>query len=78
MFFLQSKPNIDSVIPAMDYIDQQLSASSLNPRYSPSIKASITLRKKTLNRYYDMTDHLEIYRIAMGELLVIFLMSYLT
>ena len=78
MFFSQSKPNIDSVIPAMDYIDQQLSASSLNLRYSPSIKASITLGKKTLNWYYDMTDHSEIYRIAMGKLLVIFLMSYLT
>ena len=72
MFFSQSKPNIDSVIPAMDYIDQQLSASSLNPRYSASIKASITLRKKTLNQYYNMTNHSEIYRIAMGKLLVIF------
>lgn len=52
----------------MDYIDQQLVAYSLNPRYSASIKASITLGKKTLNRYYDKTDQSEIYRIAMGKL----------
>jgi hypothetical protein len=69
MFFSQSKPNVDSVIPAMDYIDQQLTANALKPRYSASIKASIALGKKTLNRYYDMTDDSEIYRIAMGKLI---------
>jgi hypothetical protein len=72
MFFSQSKPNIDSVIPATDYLDQQLTASALNPKHSASIKASITLGKKTLNRYYDMTDHSEIYRIAMGNLIYYF------
>jgi hypothetical protein len=67
MFFSQGKPNIDSVILAMDYLDQQLTTSSLDARYSKSIKASIALGKKTLNRYYDMTDQSEIYRIAMGS-----------
>lgn len=67
MFFSQGKPNIDSVIPAMDYLDQQLTTSALNMKYSKPIKASITLGKKTLNRYYDKTDQSEIYRIAMGQ-----------
>lgn len=68
MFFSQKKPNIDSVIPSMDYLDAQLTASALNPLYADSIKSAIALGKRTLNRYYDMTDHSEIYRIAMGEL----------
>jgi len=67
MFFSQRKPNIDSVIPAMDYLDQQLTTSALDTKYSKPIKASIALGKKTLNRYYDMTDQSEIYRIAMGQ-----------
>lgn len=50
----------------MDYIDLQLNNSALNPKYSQSIKTAISLGKKTLNRYYNMTDHSEIYRIAMG------------
>jgi hypothetical protein len=56
----------------MDYIDQQLTAYSISPMYSASIKASITLGKKTLNRYYDKTDQSEIYRIAMGKLMYSF------
>jgi hypothetical protein len=45
MFFSQSKPNIDSVIPAIDYIDQQLTNSTLDPKYSKSIKTAISLGK---------------------------------
>lgn len=67
MFFLQGKPNINSVILVMYYLDQQLTTSALDTWYSKLIKASITLGKKTLNWYYDMTDHLEIYHIAMGQ-----------
>ncbi|KAF8171479.1 hypothetical protein BJ912DRAFT_860531 [Pholiota molesta] len=64
-FFSQSKPNIDGVIPAMDYIDLQLNKSALNSKYSMAIKTAISLGKKTLNRYYNLSDHSEIYRIAM-------------
>jgi hypothetical protein len=67
MFFSQGRPNIDCIIPSMDYLDQQLTSSALIVRYSESIKAAITLGKKTLNRYYDMSDQSEIYRIAMGK-----------
>ena len=66
MFFSQGKPNIDSIIPAMDYLDLQLATSALNPKYSELIKASVTLGKKTLNHYNDLTDSSDLYHIAMG------------
>jgi hypothetical protein len=66
MFFLQGKPNINSVIPAMDYLDLQLTTSALDPKYSRAIKASVTLGKKTLNHYNDLTDSSDLYHIAMG------------
>lgn len=50
----------------MDYIDTKLNKCALDPKYSTAMKMGISLGKKTLNRYYDMTDHSEIYRIAMG------------
>lgn len=50
----------------MDYLDQQLTNSALDPKFPRSIKTAISLGKKTLNKYYNMTDHSEIYRIAMG------------
>ncbi|THU87433.1 hypothetical protein K435DRAFT_584645, partial [Dendrothele bispora CBS 962.96] len=31
----------------------------------PAIHAAVSIAKKTLNRYYDKTDHSEVYRIAM-------------
>lgn len=78
MFFSQSKPNIDSVIPTMDYIDQQLMDNALNPKYSKSIKTAISLGKRTLNQYYNITDHSEIYQIAMGTFhFVVFFLIYL-
>jgi hypothetical protein len=35
--------------------------------YSPAIRASVALGKTHLNKYYDMTDYSEVYRIAMSE-----------
>ena len=78
MFFSQGRPNINSIIPAMDYLDQQLTTSAFNMRYSKLIKASITLGKKTLNWCYDTTDQLKIYCIAMGPWdLFILMLSYI-
>ena len=50
----------------MDHIDTHLATAARNPRYSPSIRAALALGKRTLNRYYNKTDHSEVYRIAMG------------
>ena len=59
-------PNLATVIPAMDFINDKLTAHAHNRTLSPAIKASLELGKKTLNRYYSLTDLSEVYRIAMG------------
>jgi hypothetical protein len=67
LFFSCDTPNISTVIPAMDHIDEYLAMASQNPKYSEAICAALALGKQTLNRYYDKTDHSEVYRIAMGK-----------
>jgi hypothetical protein len=67
LFFSQSTPNLATVIPAMDLIDENLTNHSRDrTKFDVSIRASVALSKKTLNRYYNMTDWSEVYRIAMG------------
>ena len=55
------------MIPAMDHIDTHLATASNNPRLSPALHASLTLGKVHLNKYYALTDHTEVYQIAMSE-----------
>ena len=52
----------------MDHIDEHLATAAVgrNSKYSLAIKAVLAIGKKTLNRYYNKTDHSEVYRIAMG------------
>lgn len=50
----------------MDFINDKLAAHTHDRTLSPAIKASLELGKKTLNRYYSLTDSSEVYRIAMG------------
>ena len=52
----------------MDHIDNLFTNACL-PRSTndPAIRAAIEVAKKTLNRYYTLTDLSELYRIAMGE-----------
>jgi hypothetical protein len=59
-------PNVASVIPAMDHLDEHLTLAAVSQKYDPEIRAVVIIGKKTLNYYYDPTDHLELYRIAMG------------
>ncbi|KAJ3498251.1 hypothetical protein NLJ89_g10242 [Agrocybe chaxingu] len=65
LFFSRSTPNLATVIPAMDYIDTRLTTQGHNTGYAAPIRAAIGLAKKTLNRYYTLTDSSEVYRIAM-------------
>ncbi|KIK32878.1 hypothetical protein CY34DRAFT_39087, partial [Suillus luteus UH-Slu-Lm8-n1] len=58
-------PNLATVIPAMDLIDEKLTSYSRNKKYSPAIRAAVRLAKETLNRYYELTDRSEVYHIAM-------------
>jgi len=49
----------------MDHIDKFLATAS-ERQYSPVIRAALAIGKRTINKYYNMTDHSEVYRIAMG------------
>ena len=51
----------------MDHLDQHLATSALDLSLPASIRAAATLGKRTLNQYYMMTDHSEVYWIAMGK-----------
>jgi hypothetical protein len=59
----------------MDLIDEKLTLYSRNKKYSPAIRAAVRLAKETLNRYYELTDCSEVYRIAMGMLFLFRLAS---
>ena len=72
LFFLGSTPNLSKVIPAMDYIDKHLVSGYHNRKYLLSIQASMLIRKWLLNKYYNMTDHSEVYLIAMGMSIPLF------
>lgn len=72
LFFSRSTPNLATVIPAMDHIDAHLATASQNLKFSPAIRASLALGKGHLNKYYNMTDHSEVYRIAMSEFFIMF------
>ncbi len=63
-------PNLTIVIPAMDFINDKLTAHAHDQSLSPAIKASLKLGKKTLNWYYLLTDSLEVYCITMGISLI--------
>ena len=80
LFFSRGTPNLATVIPAMDHIDTHLATASRNMEYSPAIRASLALGKTHLNKYYDLTDHSEVYRIAMSEYnqfsLIIYLLQF--
>jgi hypothetical protein len=49
----------------MDHIDKHLATAAIDNDYPLAIKAALVIGKKTLNRYYDKTDHSEVFRIAM-------------
>jgi hypothetical protein len=46
-----------------EYFTNHLNDDSLNV----AIRATIILAKVTLNKYYELTDHTEVYCIAMGK-----------
>ena len=66
-FFSWATPNITTVIPVMDHLDQHLTTSTLDLALPASIHAATTLGKHTLNKYYIMTDHSEVYQIVMDK-----------
>ncbi|KAJ3965909.1 hypothetical protein EV361DRAFT_809920, partial [Lentinula raphanica] len=67
LFFSQDGTTISTVIPAMDAIDEVFASGILNEEdLSEPIRHALSIGKKTLNKYYSLTDDSELYRIAMG------------
>jgi hypothetical protein len=50
----------------MDHIDEHLATATISNKYYLAIKAALVIGKKTINWYYDKTDHSEVFRIAMS------------
>jgi hypothetical protein len=40
----------------MDHIDQFLTSQAVDKGFAPSIRVALAMGKKTLNRYYTLTD----------------------
>ncbi|KAG2085570.1 uncharacterized protein F5147DRAFT_588943 [Suillus discolor] len=64
-YFSRATPNLATVIPAMDHIDESLTTHSFDQNLNSAIHAALTMGKKTLDRYYSLTDSSQTYRIAM-------------
>ncbi|KAJ7616576.1 hypothetical protein FB45DRAFT_673918, partial [Roridomyces roridus] len=65
LFFSRDRPSLADVIPVMDDIDSLFTGYERNKKFHRTVRASVTVAKRTLNRYYSLTDGAEVYRIAM-------------
>ncbi len=57
---------LTSVILAIDKMYKKLTVASQSTDYSPTLQVALTLGNNFLNKYYSLTDDLEVYCIAMG------------
>ncbi|GLB43472.1 putative protein dimerization activity [Lyophyllum shimeji] len=65
LYFSRGTPNLPYVIPVMDRIDTLFTTALKPTENGPAMRAAIEMAKRTLNRYYSLTDGSEVYRIAM-------------
>ncbi|KAF8996546.1 hypothetical protein BDZ89DRAFT_896922, partial [Hymenopellis radicata] len=71
LFFSRQNATLATVIPAMDKLDTLLAtavlrkASDTEIELSDPVKAALLVAKNTLNRYYNLTDQSDVYRIAL-------------
>ena len=63
----QCTPCIANIIPAMDKMHADLTASSENEDYTPTIRAALKLGINLLDKYYSLTDNSEVYQIAISK-----------
>lgn len=61
----------------MDHIDEYLATAGRNVKISKAIRAALTLGKQTLNRYYNKTDHSDVYRIAMSGFIILLFIYFI-
>ena len=68
LYFSRGTPSLPTVIQAMDHIDSVFTDITLpSSQKHPAIRAAVAIAKKTLNKYYSLTDASELYRIAIGS-----------
>ncbi|KAJ3749712.1 hypothetical protein EV360DRAFT_56900 [Lentinula raphanica] len=66
MFFSSNAVSVAQVIPAMDAIDEALASGMIdNQAVSQPIHHALAIGKKTMNKYYALTDDSDIYRMAI-------------
>ncbi|KAE9385639.1 hypothetical protein BT96DRAFT_840438, partial [Gymnopus androsaceus JB14] len=70
-FFSSNTPNIYAIIPAMDAIDKAFASGIVkNHQLCAPLCHALSIGKKTLNKYYALTDNSDIHCIAMGTLFI--------
>lgn len=67
LFFSRDSPNLQKVLPAMDKIDDYFTNRLNDQSLNVAIRAAMISAKATLNKYYELTDDAEVYRIAIGK-----------
>ncbi|KAE9383909.1 hypothetical protein BT96DRAFT_843140 [Gymnopus androsaceus JB14] len=66
-YFSSNAPIVAAVIPAMDAIDEAFATGIIDQEIlSEPIRHMLSTGKKTLNKYYTLTDDSDIYRMAMS------------
>ncbi|TFK60803.1 hypothetical protein BDN72DRAFT_778950, partial [Pluteus cervinus] len=65
LYFSRGTPNLATVIPAIDLIDETFTNAIRDANVNLAIRSAIILAKKTLNKYYSLSDQSAVYRIAM-------------
>ncbi|KAE9399635.1 hypothetical protein BT96DRAFT_773754, partial [Gymnopus androsaceus JB14] len=65
-YFSSDSVSVADVIPAMDSIDEAFATGIIdNQTLSDPIRHALSIGKKTMNKYYTLSDDSDIYRIAM-------------
>ncbi|KAJ3753775.1 hypothetical protein EV360DRAFT_52879 [Lentinula raphanica] len=66
IFFSTSNPSVAAVIPAMDIIDEAFASGIVDTAVlSDPVHHALSIGKKTLNKYYELTDDSYVYRMAI-------------
>ncbi|KAJ3831396.1 hypothetical protein F5878DRAFT_549610, partial [Lentinula raphanica] len=65
-FFSTSLPSVSTVIPAMDAIDEVFASGIVDHvTLSAPVRHALSIGKRTLNKYYQLSDDSHIYRMAI-------------
>ncbi len=58
----------EGTIPVMDTIDWCFAMASMDhTRFPLPLKVALDLGKRIMNKYYDLTDESEIYRVSISK-----------